>query len=252
MADEGADIPVSERWPLPVAGAYLAGEFAEAHGRASKARSLAIGAHVTSYSRDVLEMSTEPADLLPEWELVFRFTMGRLCLAFCATVGERWRRNFERLRSPADLARWVLAAQLVADQPAADGRALEQARALREAIYRLVRAGMAGQIGTEKDRALLNAWARHPGLAPQLDTGGHRYTLAGTRPLRACLATVARDAVDLLTSPEIGRVRVCEAPDCALLFVDRSRPGRRRWCSDRACGTKTRSAAYRQRHAHAS
>src|ERR1035441_7289884 len=133
MADEGADIPVSERWPLPVAGAYLAGEFAEAHGRASKARSLAIGAHVTSYSRDVPEMSTEPADLLPEWELVFRFTMGRLCLAFCATVGERWRRNFERLRSPADLARWVLAAQLVADQPAADGRALEQARALRPA-----------------------------------------------------------------------------------------------------------------------
>ena len=55
-------------------------------------------------------------DGLPEWELVFRFTSGRLCLAFCATVGERWRRSFERLRTPADLTRWLVEAGL-ADAP---------------------------------------------------------------------------------------------------------------------------------------
>ncbi|WP_349253965.1 CGNR zinc finger domain-containing protein [Streptomyces sp. BPTC-684] len=32
-----------------------------------------------------------------------------------------------------------------------------------------------------------------------------------------------------------------------LLFVDASRPGRRRWCSSKACGGKERAAAYRRR-----
>lgn len=192
--------------------------------------------------------STAGFENVPEWELVFRFTMGRLSLAFCATVGERWRRGFERLRKPSDLARWVVAADLAVDEPHVTEGDLRGGRELREAIYRLVRAAMAGVDENKADRDFLNAWARHPDLAPQIDASGGRVLWAGTRPLRACLATVARDAVDLLTRAEIIRVRECAAPDCALLFVDRSRPGKRRWCSDRACGTKARSAAYRRRH----
>jgi predicted RNA-binding Zn ribbon-like protein len=67
------------------------------------------------------------------------------------------------------------------------------------------------------------------------------------RPLEAALATIARDAIDLLTGALAGRIRECAAPDCALLFVDSSRPGRRRWCAGEACGNRTRTKAYRQR-----
>ncbi len=42
----------------------------------------------------------------PEEELRFIFRSGWLCLQFCATVGERWRRGFERLLTPAHLTRW--------------------------------------------------------------------------------------------------------------------------------------------------
>ncbi|MGH3259094.1 MAG: CGNR zinc finger domain-containing protein [Streptosporangiaceae bacterium] len=49
-------------------------------------------------------------------------------------------------------------------------------------------------------------------------------------------------ATEELRPPDDHRVRECGTADCALLFVDRSRPGRRRWCSERACGTKARSA----------
>lgn len=186
---------------------------------------------------------------MPEWELVFRFTSGRLCLAFCATVGERWRRNFERLIVPEDLGRWMRAADLLRFEPPVTAALLEQARELREAIYRAVRAGMAGRLTDDADRELLNAWARQPGLAPQLDQDGASTTSAGDDPLSASLATLARDAIELLTSADLTRVRECAAPDCALLFLDRSRPGRRRWCADGACGTKSRSASYRQRRA---
>lgn len=188
-------------------------------------------------------------DGMPDWEMVFRFTSGRLCLAFCATVGERWRRSFERLRSPDDLSRWLLQANITSKPVAVSDRQLQDARQLREAIYRLVLASMAGEHGSEPDRRLLNKFARQPTVPAQITTSWEREPWLGTDPTTSGLATVAADGVDLLTSPAMGRVRECEAPDCALLFIDLSRPGRRRWCADGACGSRSRSAAYRSRHA---
>ena len=192
------------------------------------------------------DVSTTSLDL-PDWELVFRFTSGRLCLAFCATVGERWRRGFERLRTPDDLGRWLLEAGITDRAPTASADQLTRARELREAIYRSVRAAMAGGSIAERDRQLLNEAARQPAVSPQISSTGHRRHSGGADPVGAGLATVAADAVDLLTSPAVSRVRECDAADCALLFLDTSRPGRRRWCSDTACGTRARTAAYRRR-----
>lgn len=181
--------------------------------------------------------------------MVFRFTSGRLCLAFCATVGERWRRSFERLRVPDDLSRWLQQAKITSKPVAVSDQQLQDARQLREAIYRRVLAGLAGESGSHADRRLLNRFARQPAVSAQITTSGTREPWLGADPTTSGLATVASDAVDLLTSPAISRVRECEAPDCALLFIDLSRPGRRRWCADGACGSKSRSAAYRSRRA---
>lgn len=185
-------------------------------------------------------------DGLPDWEMAFRFTSGRLCLAFCATVGERWRRSFERLRGPSDLSRWLAEAGLAHEDVPVTRERLHGARELREAIYRLVRAAMAGEPGRNADRALLNEYARRPPVSSQLGPEGRRELWTG-RDAAAGLASVALDAVDMLTSDSVSRVRECAAPDCALLFFDASRPGRRRWCADGACGSKARSAAYRAR-----
>jgi Putative stress-induced transcription regulator len=56
-------------------------------------------------------------DLPPE-ELRFHWKSGRVCLDFVATVGERWRRSFERLLSPADLDRWFIESGLLKTPPA--------------------------------------------------------------------------------------------------------------------------------------
>jgi predicted RNA-binding Zn ribbon-like protein len=191
---------------------------------------------------DVVEV-----DGLPEWELVFRFTSGRLCLSFCATVGERWRRSFERLRTPADLGRWLAQAGLAEAPVVVDDSRLEEARRLREAVYRLVRAAMADEPVADEDRAVVNEHARRQPVAAQIGPDGEPELWTGRDAVQAGLATVARDAVDLLTSGAVERVRECSAPDCALLFWDTSRPGRRRWCADGACGSRARSAAYRAR-----
>lgn len=182
-------------------------------------------------------------DDLPREELRFHWKGGRLCLDLVATVGERWRRNFERLRVPADLARWVGETGLVPAPSRVTLMQLDRARSLREAVNRLTRPG---QVATAGDRQLLNAWASRSPLAPALNDAGTRVWNAD-RPVEAILATVAIDAIDLVTGPLSERIRECAAPDCALLFVDASRPGRRRWCSTEGCGNRVRTKTYRQR-----
>jgi predicted RNA-binding Zn ribbon-like protein len=184
---------------------------------------------------------------LPPPELRFHWESGRLCLDFVATVGERWRRSFERLLTPQDLARWMAETGMLATAPDLSARQLAAGRTLREAINRLARPG----IETERhDRGELNRWAVRAPLAPQLTADGKLLWVAD-RPVEGMFATIARDAVDLLSLALAGRIRECGAPDCALLFLDTSRPGRRQWCSGTACGNRARTKAYRQRHKEA-
>jgi predicted RNA-binding Zn ribbon-like protein len=187
-------------------------------------------------------------DDLPASELRFHWKSGRLCLDFVATVGERWRRSFERLRTPVDLGRWLLEASLVSAEPKVRPVELEDARVLREAIYRVAK-HVGGGSPDPRDVATINEWAAKPPLAPRLSADARSVTCTAERPVAAALATIARDAVDLLSGPLARRIRECAAPDCALLFVDSSRPGQRRWCSMSACGNRMKTAAYRRRHA---
>ena len=190
-----------------------------------------------------VEVGTAILHDLPPEELRFHWKGGRLCLDFVATVGERWRRSFERLLGPEDLARWLVDSGMLQEPPHITQRQLESGRVLREAINRLARPGVEPGAG---DRLELNQWAARRPLAPQLSEQGELVWVS-QRPLEAAFATIARDAVDLLTGPLAGRIRECAASDCALLFVDSSRPGRRRWCAGEACGNRTRTKAYRQR-----
>ncbi len=184
---------------------------------------------------------------LPAEELAFRFQSGRPCLDLAATVGERWGRSFERLREPSDLGRWLIQAKLLDEPPRVTARQLQAARELREAIYRTAKlAGARHPDPADVDQ--INCWAAKPPLAPRLAADGHTVSWIAARPIDAALATLARDAIDLVSGPLATRVRECARPDCALLFVDTSKPARRRWCSMEVCGNRTKTAAYRARH----
>ncbi|MQA76434.1 MAG: hypothetical protein GEU88_19265 [Solirubrobacterales bacterium] len=184
-------------------------------------------------------------DGLPPGELRFLFIAGRPCLDLAATVGERWRRSFERLRTPEDLGRWLVEAGMAGHPPAVEQAELEAARALRDAIYRAAKLAGNGTLDAA-DAAQINRWAAAPPPAPRLDAR-RRVSWTAERPVEAALASIARDAIDLLSGPLAKRVRECAAEDCALLFVDTSRPGRRRWCSMQGCGNRAKTTTYRRR-----
>jgi predicted RNA-binding Zn ribbon-like protein len=201
-------------------------------------------------ARGLIQPITQLTD--PEWEpgeLVLRYGSGRVCLDLVRTVGERWRRSFERLRSPVDLDRWLVGTGLITEPPSSRRRDLVRARELREAIYGLARAAMDGTRTRAGDVEVVNASAARPDLAPQL-RAGRLMRLGRSHPVDAALATVARDAVELFGGPLAAQVRECAAPDCSGIFLDTSRAGARRWCSmATGCGNKRKVAAYRARRA---
>lgn len=177
----------------------------------------------------------------------FRFRSGRLCLDFIATVGDRDQMAFDRWRGAADFGRWCVAAGLLPQVIKITSAEIDSARRLREALYRLVRAALAQATPDPADLALLNRMARKAPLVPQLTALGGPSRWGSSTPHEAVLATVARDAVDLLSSDVMKRVRTCADDHCSVLFVDMSRPGKRRWCAMKGCGNKVKKAAYRKR-----
>ena len=171
----------------------------------------------------------------------FPFRSGRLCLDLSATLGGRYRGGVERLGSTEDVRRWLRASGLCPRPASVKDHHVDAARGLREAIYRLAHPK---KKPSAADVATVNRWAGLPPLAPKLTVDG---TVHFRGSVEAALSTVARDAIDLLTGPLARRIRECARPDCSLLFVDASRPGRRRWCSMERCGNRLKTAAYRRR-----
>ena len=173
----------------------------------------------------------------------FSFPAGDAALDF---VGTRQQRDYpeprEQLTDPAELDAWFRQAGLVDDTSftAAD---FERALTVREAIYDLVAARLAGGAADPKAQAILNGAASAPSVVPQLI--GTRRSLVAT-PAQA-LSSVARDAVEILGGPKAQLLKQCNNEGCTQVYVDHSRGARREWCSMDPCGNRIKAAAYRAR-----
>jgi predicted RNA-binding Zn ribbon-like protein len=133
------------------------------------------------------------------------------------------------------------------DSPPEVGEAAHAAcLALREAIHRAARSACQGKVPTPDDRVFVNRLAALPLRVPGLDAQGQLWWSA-TDPVTAALGAIARDAVTLIGGPDAAAIRSCQEPRCAMLFVDRSRGHRRRWCSMAECGNRAKVAAHRER-----
>ncbi|GAA4957451.1 putative RNA-binding Zn ribbon-like protein [Nonomuraea thailandensis] len=171
------------------------------------------------------------------------FLCGNPALDFACTVRARRTSRFETLDTPATLDSWYVECGLVDAAPSCQEGDLARAVAVREAIYALVTARLAGDGYDERALALVNEAARTPPATPQLTAGG-RWTEA--TPEQA-LSTVARHAIELLSGPDVPLMKECANPECTKVFIDRSRGGRREWCGMESCGNKIKAAAYRAR-----
>jgi predicted RNA-binding Zn ribbon-like protein len=187
---------------------------------------------------------------LPGGPAGFRQGSGRLCLDFVRTLRRRGAPDaIEELDEPPALRAWVHQFFPSLAPPAVDDARLATALALREAVRQLIDAarGPGGRASCHRDAVeLVNQAAARPTPAPSLDPTG-RLDLWSADPVTAVLSLIARDALDLVTSPAVLRIRECAGPACGAMFVDTSRPGTRRWCSMGTCGNQAKKAALRGR-----
>ncbi|MDX2534324.1 CGNR zinc finger domain-containing protein [Streptomyces scabiei] len=189
---------------------------------------------------------------------VFRFDPGALCLELLVTGGPGALTRYEVLHTPGDLVAWAEQSRLTPTPPALriTDDEVAYARRLRDALTRTVVSRAVGGAGLPElgidpadtaDLDLVNEAAARRPLAPAICADGTRGWAAGTATGTQLLSTVARDAVDLLTGPYAQRIRMCAGDRCYLLYVDTSRPGRRRWCSMEHCGNRHKVRAHRVR-----
>jgi predicted RNA-binding Zn ribbon-like protein len=166
----------------------------------------------------------------------FRFDPGSLCLELLATSGSSALGFQDTLLTPADLAAWTAQSRL-APTPALEISELDVvlARQFRDALHRMATARIDEERPRPEDLDLINRAANHLPLTPAIGQDGERRWQGSTNGPQL-LATIAHDAVNLLTGSLARHLRRCAAEHCGLIYVDISRPGNRRWCSMERCG----------------
>jgi predicted RNA-binding Zn ribbon-like protein len=175
--------------------------------------------------------------------LAKRFRTGRACLNFAHTGGTPYWVEPELVYDQASLERW-LAHVLGLASIQSQGGDVAAAHRLRASVLRLARARAEGRKLDTEDIETVNAFATVAPPVPEMTTDGTLAPVAASAT--AGLSAIARDAIDLLSGPLGHRIRVCAAEGCALLFVDASRPGTRRWCSMQRCGNLTKVRTHRE------
>jgi predicted RNA-binding Zn ribbon-like protein len=173
-----------------------------------------------------------------------------LCLELLTTGGPGVLERYEALHEPDDLRRFFGLFRLRVEPRAVrvSPDDLRMAHELRGSLWRLARAAAHKEPLSAIDVDAVNRVAALRPLVPRMDPDGSHSWHAPVEGAQA-LSTIARDAINLLSGAFADRIRECESPDCFLIFVDTSRPGRRRWCAMEICGNRHKVRALRARRA---
>lgn len=67
------------------------------------------------------------------------------------------------------------------------------------------------------------------------------------RSPESLLLPIAREIAHVICDEDFSLLRACEGHACTLMFVDRTKSHRRRWCSMAVCGNRAKQAALRER-----
>jgi predicted RNA-binding Zn ribbon-like protein len=145
------------------------------------------------------------------------------------------------------------------DHPRARSAALKRAHALRGILIETFSTAAtinSGEVGKAAAGAVLDAqwhdlrsYVTDAMAHSELVSHDHKYQLDWpviTR-LDSMLWPIAMAAVQLLTSPQIARVKKCAG--CPWVFLDQSKNLSRRWCAMQDCGTHEKIVRYVARRA---
>ncbi len=165
----------------------------------------------------------------------------------------------EYLNSYPVLVSWHRTAELItlkqardlARTPADQNRVMTDARELRGVLRKIFVAVAHGRVIPRKAMSHVESLWRQSAKWRRLDARGGRVRMAWefdkTSP-DVLLGIIADEAVGLLMSDRLGRIKECPPPGgCGWLFLDQSRNKSRHWCSMKTCGNQAKIRRFRQK-----
>jgi predicted RNA-binding Zn ribbon-like protein len=185
-----------------------------------------------------------------------KFIGGLPCLDFVNTVGgwQQGRVIEDRFETYSDLVRWAGLAGLTVrtgaqPNPRKAAAVLARARSLRLALIRVFNRALERRQPAPTD---LKVFTRELSLAREHqalveERGKFLWKWDDAPALDAILWRVSQSAADLLTSPDIARVRCCLGENCGWLFLDSTRNRSRHWCDMKDCGNLAKVRRFRAR-----
>jgi predicted RNA-binding Zn ribbon-like protein len=194
------------------------------------------------------------------------FVGDHLALDFLNTTATPQGALIEWLRDGNDLVRWMeqakvidgsVAAKLGESGTAALDEVARQARQFRQWLRGFVTASIGKPLGTITAAvAPLNELLARDNSFQRVEAAGRDATDGRRLQLRRVrrwenpvelLAPIAEAAADLLCNQDFRLIRACEGTACTLVFLDRTKAHRRRWCSMAVCGNRAKASAHRAR-----
>jgi predicted RNA-binding Zn ribbon-like protein len=199
------------------------------------------------------------------------FVGGDVVLDFVNTVTGRNGRPRDWISSFSALADWAALTGLLPARhcrrlkelsrrlPLDAAAALGSARDLRELLFRVLTQAIDGRSPVPADLDHLHTYWRRGVEAHALRRVGGviQPMLSGSSTaLDGIVSALAIRAVDLLRELQSVRLRRCAGPNCAWVFIDSSKAGRRRWCDMATCGNDAKARRHylskkKQPEAHA-
>jgi predicted RNA-binding Zn ribbon-like protein len=184
------------------------------------------------------------------------FVGGDVVLDFVNTVTGRNGRPRDWIPSFSALADWAALAGLLPGRhcqrlnelsrrsPSDAAAALGSARDLRELLFRMLTQAIDGRGPVSADLAHLHTYWRRGVEAHALRRVGgliQPILSSSSTALDGIVSALAIRAVDLLRELQSVRLRRCAGPNCAWVFIDSSKAGRRRWCDMATCGNDAKA-----------
>ncbi len=190
----------------------------------------------------------------------FDFSGGRLCLDLTNTLSERLGGSpVELLNTYIDVLTWSRQANILDDEEATRLRVLATSepgsaeallasiKQVRELIYRIFSALTAGHAARPEDIEQFNQVLARSMAHARLVPGASGFTWGWAGGSERPLWQSVYSAADLLTSDELGCVRICASENCGWLFLDTSKNHSRRWCDMKSCGNRAKARRHYDR-----
>jgi predicted RNA-binding Zn ribbon-like protein len=198
---------------------------------------------------------TESTRTLETLELVG----GALCLDFANTINSRLHSEHDYLMQYSDLAGWAEKVGILSptqasrlqkrakQNPEAGAAALNEARRIRELLYRLFSAAAKGSKPNQKDLEMfVNAYGATFSRGQLIKEDNHfTTTWKLDETFDAVLWPIVYSAGQLLHKEDLRHVKEC--PGCGWLFLDTSKNQSRRWCSMNTCGARDKMRRYHKK-----